>query len=316
LSNICYKFAELENEINKIHIMMFIGELSALAAALLWSTSSFVFTAATFRIGTIQLNISRMIIAALLLLITFLIFDINYSINSNQILYLSLSGFVGLVVGDSFLFKSFNLIGPRMGLLLLSFNPAFAAIFAYIILGEVLSFYAIFGMLITLIGITLVVLEKPKNTEGKFKITHFGIMCGILAAIGQGVGLVLAKMAYTDGEIHSLVATFVRIAAAVVIMFPIAVLFKKYKNPFKLFANDKKSFGLVVLGAIIGPYLGITLSFLAIVYTQVGIASTLMSTMPIIMLPMSKIIYKEKLSIKAIVGAFIAVAGVALLFLH
>ncbi|MFH1050227.1 MAG: DMT family transporter [bacterium] len=294
---------------------MFIGELSALTAALLWSTSSFVFTAATFRIGTIQLNISRMIIAALLLLITFLIFNINFELTLSQLAYLSLSGFVGLVIGDSFLFKAFNLIGPRISLLLLSFNPAFAAIFAFIMLGEVLSFYAIAGMAVTLLGITLVVLDKPKMGNGRFRITKFGILCGFLAAIGQGVGLVLAKMAYSSGEVHSLVATFVRIAAAVIIMLPFAILLKKYKNPFKLFAKDRKSLGLVALGAVIGPYLGITLSFIAIIYTQVGIASTLMSTMPIIMLPMTKIIYKEKLSMNAIIGAFIAVTGVAILFL-
>ena len=98
-------------------------------------------------------------------------------------------------------------------------------------------------------------------------------------------------------------------------MLPFAILFKKYSNPFKLFLQDKKSLGLVLLGAVIGPYLGITLSFIAIIYTHVGIASTLMSTMPIIMLPLSKIIYKEKLSMKAVFGAFIAVIGVAILFL-
>ncbi|ROL61593.1 DMT family transporter [Bacteroidetes/Chlorobi group bacterium ChocPot_Mid] len=293
---------------------MFIGELSALAAALLWSCSSFVFTAATFRIGTIQLNISRMIIASLLLVITLMILGIRFEISEEQLIYLSLSGFVGLVIGDSFLFKAFNLVGPRISLLLLSFNPAFAAIFAFFLLGEVLSFFAIIGMIITLLGITIVVLEKHSN-ESKFKVTKFGIFCGFMSAIGQGVGLVLAKMAFQNGDIHYLVATFIRIASAVVIMLPFALLFKKYSNPFKVFSEDKKALGLVSLGAVIGPYLGITLSFIAIIYTHVGIASTLMSTMPIIMLPMSKIIYKEKLSIKAVVGAFIAVTGVAILFL-
>jgi drug/metabolite transporter (DMT)-like permease len=292
----------------------YIGELSALSAALLWSFSSFVFTEATFRIGTIQLNISRMILASLLLLITFPIFGIKFELSNYQILFLSLSGFVGLVIGDSFLFKAFNLIGPRMAMLLMSFNPAIAAITAYFVLNEVLGMWAIIGMIVTLTGITIVVMEKH-NTKNKFKITKFGIVCGLLAAFGQGVGLVLAKMAYIDGDVHSLVATFVRITAAVIIMLPFAIIFKKYANPFKLFWNDRKSFGLVALGSVIGPYLGITVSFIAIIYTQIGIASTLMATIPIIMLPLSKIFYKEQLSWKSIIGAFIAVGGVAMLFL-
>ena len=89
----------------------------------------------------------------------------------------------------------------------------------------------------------------------------------------------------------------------------------KLKNPVKLFTKDRKTLGLIAIGSVIGPYLGITLSFVAVIYTKVGIASTLMATIPIIMLPLSKIIYKEKLSWKAIAGAFVAVGGVAVLFL-
>jgi len=62
------------------------------------------------------------------------------------------------------------------------------------------------------------------------------------------------------------------------------------------------------------PYLGITFSLIAIANTYVGIASTLMSTAPIIMLPLVKYYYKEKLSAIAIIGTFIAVAGIAILF--
>ena len=137
----------------------------------------------------------------------------------------------------------------------------------------------------------------------------------MLAAFGQGVGLVLAKIAFTGGDVQPLIATFIRITAAVIIMLPVALIMKKYKNPFTLFAKDKKSLGLVALGSIIGPCLGITFSFLAIIHTKIGIASTLMATIPIIMLPLSKIVYKEKLSAKAIAGAIISVAGVAILFL-
>jgi len=295
-------------------VIPFLGEISALSAAMLWSCSSFVFTEATIRIGTIQLNISRMILASILLLLTLYIFSIHFEISNYQLIWLSVSGFIGLVIGDSFLFKSFQIIGPRISMLLMSFNPAIAAIFAYVIIGERLSIFAILGMMITLTGISIVILEKNRN-QGKFKITTFGIASGFIAAFGQGFGLVLAKMAYNDGDVHTLVATFVRISSAVIIMLPISLVFRKYKNPFKLFWNDRKSLLLVFIGSIIGPYLGITLSFLAIAYTKVGIASTMMSTMPVIMLPLSKLIYKENLTIKAIAGAFIAVTGVAVLFL-
>jgi drug/metabolite transporter (DMT)-like permease len=74
--------------------------------------------------------------------------------------------------------------------------------------------------------------------------------------------------------------------------------------------------GLTLVGAFLGPYLGVTLSLVAISYTKVGIAATLMATVPIMMLPLVKYIQKEVLSWRAIVGAFAAVGGVAILFLR
>ncbi|MFP4527856.1 MAG: DMT family transporter [Candidatus Kapaibacterium sp.] len=294
---------------------MFIGELAALGAAFLWSTSSFVFTTASLRIGTIQLNVSRMVLAAILLMITIALFGINYSMTTPQVVYLSISGFIGLVIGDTALFKAFKEIGPRVSMLLMSFNPAIAALTAYFLIGETLSLWVVVGIGITLAGIFIVILERPGGVEKKFHITKAGVFFGFIAAAGQGIGLVFAKMAYQEGDIHSLVATLVRIAAAVLTMLPMAMLLGRYTNPFRVFRDDKKSLGLVAIGSIIGPYLGITFSFLAIIYTKVGIASTLMATVPIIMLPLSRYIYKERLNWQAIAGAMFAVMGVAILFL-
>lgn len=197
----------------------------------------------------------------------------------------------------------------------MSFNPAIAAVLAYFYLGESLSALSIVGMAATLSGISLVILENPRKSGAKFKITKFGVICGFIAAAGQGSGLIFAKLAYAETYVHSIVATLYRIAPAVIVLLPLAAIFKKWKNPIKVFGKDKRALGLVALGSIIGPYLGITLSFVAVVNAKVGIASTLMSTMPIIMLPMAKIYYKEKISFKAVLGAFIAVGGVAILFL-
>ncbi len=295
--------------------MGYLGEFSALGAALLWSSSSFAFTAATLRIGSIQLNISRMIIGLLMLAGTIIIFGFNYQISMYQFLILSFSGFLGLVIGDTFLFKSFGMIGPRIGLLIMSSNPAIASVLSYFILGEVLTLWGILGIAVTLTGIAIVVLERQPPSQNKFKLSGRGILYAFIGATGQGSGLIAAKMALQDGDINGLTATLVRILAAVIIMLPAASVIGKYKNPVKVFRQDRKALGFVSLGALLGPYLGITLSFIAIKYTLVGIASTIMSISPIIMLPLSKIIYKEKLSWKAVMGAFIAVAGVAILFL-
>jgi drug/metabolite transporter (DMT)-like permease len=62
--------------------------------------------------------------------------------------------------------------------------------------------------------------------------------------------------------------------------------------------------------------LGISFSLIAIEHTKVGIAATIMAMVPILMLPLVRVFLKEKLSWRAIVGAFVAVGGVAMLFLR
>jgi drug/metabolite transporter (DMT)-like permease len=163
-------------------------------------------------------------------------------------------------------------------------------------------------------GVALVVFER--NSNSKYNITTLGIVYGLLGALGQAAGLIFAKLAFSEGHIVGFVAAFVRVFSSVLFFFPILLLLKKYKNPYKVFTKDKSAFGVTLLGTILGPYLGITFSLIAIENTKVGIAATLMSTMPIIMLPMVKYIYKEKLSWRAISGAIIAVGGVALIFLR
>ena len=294
----------------------YIGELSALLTAFLWSGSSFAFTAAAERLNSIQLNINRIFIAAVFLYATILLSGIQFSISTSQIFYLAISGFIGLVFGDTFLFKAYQHVGARISMLLMALSPAMSAVLAYIFLGEYLSLWGIAGMFITMSGIALVILERNEIPSSKYKISKAGIFFGLMGALGQSGGLIFAKIAFNSGEINGFVATFVRIVAAFLVMLPLAIVVRRFKNPFKFYAKDLKALTSTIAGTIFGPYLGITFSLIAVEYTKVGIASTLMSMMPIIMLPIVRYYYKEKLSWRAIIGAIVAVVGVSILFLR
>jgi len=294
--------------------MNYLGELSALLTAVLWSGTSIAFSSAAEKIGSLQLNINRMIFASLFLITTILIMGYDFNLSNTQFVNLIISGVIGLVIGDSFLFKSYQMIGARISMLLMALSPVMSVILAFIFLNEIITPIGIVGILITIAGIALVVLER--NTNSKYHVTTLGIVYGILGALGQAGGLIFAKFAFNEGHIAGFVATFIRVFSSVIIFLPIMLMLKKYKNPYKIFSNDKSAFGATLLGTILGPFLGITFSLIAVENTKVGIAATLMSTMPIIMLPMVKYIYKEKLSWRSITGAVIAVGGVALIFLR
>lgn len=294
--------------------MMYLGELSALLTAFLWSGTSLAFSSASEKIGSLQLNIDRMILASVFLISTIFIMGYGFDLSMSQYINLIISGIVGLIIGDSFLFKSFQMIGARISMLLMALSPGISTLLAFIFLDERIILPGIAGIFITISGIALVVLEK--NTDSKYKITALGITYGLLGALGQAGGLIFAKFAFEEGHIASFVATFIRIFSSVIILLPVVLLLKRYKNPYKIFNKNKSAFGATLIGTILGPFLGITFSLIAVENTKVGIAATLMSTMPIIMLPMVRYIFKEKLSWRAITGAVISVIGVALIFLR
>lgn len=296
--------------------MPHLGEITALLTACCWSFSSYIFTAAANRIGSVQLNINRMIFAVIILFITIILAGINFELSNKQILNLSISGIVGLVFGDSFLFKAFTMIGTRLSMLLMSLTPAMSAILAYFFLGERIALLGITGMIITLLGITLVVFDKKENRTSSHSGKGLGIFYGILGALGQALGMIFAKLAFEESNINGFLATFVRLFSATILILPIAILFKRYKNPVKLYSDDRKGLVLTLGGTFFGPFLGITLSLISIANTSVGIASTLMATVPVIMLPIGKFVFKDQIKLKAVIGAVIAVAGIAILFLR
>lgn len=294
--------------------MPYVGEISALATAAFWSGSAVVFAAATARAGAIPVNVGRLILAALYLGILIPVMGFDARLSMTQTCLLALSGLVGLAFGDSFLFKAFGELGARVTMLIMSTSPAVAALLAWILLHETLSPYGILGILVTLAGVALVVAGGDGGAPAPF--AWRGVTFAVLAAVGQGVGLIFAKMAFIEGEVNGFVATLVRICASLLVMVPLGIAESRASGAFRVFRTDRRALGLTALGAILGPFLGISFSLIAVAHTDVGIAATIMATVPILMLPLVHFVYRERLSWRAVAGAVIAVGGVAILFLR
>jgi drug/metabolite transporter (DMT)-like permease len=84
---------------------------------------------------------------------------------------------------------------------------------------------------------------------------------------------------------------------------------------FTTLQKKPRVLGLLALGALVGPLLGVSASLLAVQHAEVGVASTLMALPPVIILPISYFGFKEKIGWQAILGTILAIAGVAVLFL-
>jgi drug/metabolite transporter (DMT)-like permease len=293
-----------------------LGELSALFTAVLWSGSSLVFAAASRRVGSVLVNVSRLVFALAYFAVLLPVMGLEIHLSNRQAILFGISGIIGLAIGDSFLFRAYQQIGARISMLVMSIAPAISAMLAFIFLDEALSIWGVLGMGVTLAGIVLVIVSRRGLSSSGTVLSVGGITSAFLAAVGQGVSLVFAKLAFADGPVNGFVAAGLRITVAVVVMLPIVFATGRLAHPVEEFARDRRALTLTAIGSILGPFLGISFSLIAVANTSVGVAATLMATVPIIMLPLLRVVYKEAFTWEAVAGAFVAVAGVAILFLR
>ena len=295
----------------------YLGEIAALGTAVCWSIGPTLFTVAGRHIGSAVVNRIRLAIAVLFLLMAHFLLQGEFLPIHTELFrwkLLGLSGIIGLAVGDSFLFQAFVLIGPQLSMLLMSFAPIITAFISWIFLNETLNLMKIVAIILTISGIILVILRKKElKTPVDRKHYIIGILCGIGGAVGQAVGLIIAKKGLA-GSFSGLSATLIRVSVATVVIWLFTAFSGKIKYTFNKL-QDKKITLTIILGSFTGPFLGIWLSMVAIKYTYIGIASTLMALPPIFLLPISHWVFKEEITLQSIIGTIVAAAGTAIIFL-
>ncbi len=291
------------------------GEIAALGTAFSWSFSSIFFTISSRRIGSNVVNRIRLVVGLLLLLLAHLtIFGqlLPSNVTTHHWLWFGLSGIIGFTIGDTLLFKSFVLIGPRLTQLMMSTVPVFGAITAWLFLHEILKLTDILAIIITLAGISWVILGHKNNGQQKGKFLS-GIICALGAALCQALGLVLSKKGLSN-NFSALSGNIIRIFVATVFIWIFALFRGKISSSFEKL-SDKKASLTMSCGVFFGPFLGVWLSLIAVQKAHIGIASTLMALPPIFLIPLSHWVFKEKITFGSIIGTVIAVFGVALIFL-
>lgn len=302
-------------------MMNFYGEIAALLTAVCWSFNSVVFTRAGKRVGAVTVNIMRLWIAVpALALLHWLLFatPFPFAIEPRRFLYLGVSGLIGFVIGDTMLFESFLLIGPRLAMLLALLVPVFSTLLAWVWLGETLRLPEIFSILVTIGGVAWVVAEKTAPVAAAASIQprkyRLGILLAAGGAVGQAVGLLFSRLGLAGGY-SAISATLVRVTVAALALVLLS-LFQGKIHAHLAKMKDKKALLEISAGALTGPALGVVLSLEAIAHAPIGVASTLMSLTPVILLPVSYFLFKEKITSRAIIGTVIALLGVVLLFLN
>lgn len=309
--------------------MQYLGEIISLVVAISWTVTALFAEVGSKRLGSLQLNVIRMVLSLVMLGMTLWTFTGSFFplyADGTTWFWLSLSGFVGYLLGDYCLFNSYVLIGSRFGQLFMTLAPPTAAISGWLILGEQMSFNALLGMFVTLTGISLSVLNKGTSRSVSLKLPLKGVLYGIGAGVGQGVGLVLSKVGMncyeaiipahetTVMELLPFASTFMRAATGMIGFLLVMGMQKKFHTLWYSM-KDLKGIGAAMGATITGPFIGVSLSLMAVQYTEAGVASTLMALTPILILWPSHFFFKQQVTIKEIVGACISVIGASLFFI-
>lgn len=312
-----------------------VGAGAAVLTSVLWTFTAVFFTEGGKRLGSTVVNAVRLVFAVALLALTFRFLTSETGAwwpagTERQIALLALSGLVGLTLGDQALFTALVDVGPRMTTLVMTTAPVFAAFFGWVALGEALEPTAWIGVGLTLAGVAWIVFERPPTAIG-LRPPHRtrGLVLAAIGALCQAGGLILSKLGMGHGleaapDVERLApqaATYVRMSFGAAGMLPILLIhhLRRHRTATERRAprlgSPRVGVLFVLAGAVVGPYLGVWMSLVAVDLTAVGIAQTLMSLGPIFIVPISVWIYRERLTPRALVGAVLAVAGVGVLFL-
>lgn len=295
--------------------MNYAGVIAAILTAVCWAITSTSFEDAGKKIGSVNLNLIRLVFAFVFLsTYTFVTRGMWLPMDASRDawIWLALSGLVGIVIGDLLLFEAFVRIGARVSMLIYSIVPPLSGLIAYLFLGEAMTVMQIIGTLVTVAGIALVILEGGGQKE-KIRLSHpvVGILLAFGGAVGQAAGYIIGK--YGLGDYDPFAATQIRLLAGIagfIIIFSVKGYWKGLMPVLKKPGELKST----VIGSFFGPFIGISLSMYAVQRMNPGVASTLISITPVLLIPFAVIVKKEKLIFKEVVGSMIAIGGLALLF--
>lgn len=303
-----------------------IGEFAALGAALMWTVSTVMW--GRIDLSAVGINLFKNTLATLFLLVHLAVIAIVFRESlflapARSWFYLSISGFIGIVLGDTFYFRSLQILGPRRALMMAATGPLFAAALAWILIGEHLESLAMFGIAMTVVGIVVVVADRKAKEEtpglipGKFST---GIVLGVLGAICQASGGVFSKLGmvrevgyFKIQDCDPVEATFIRLAVSVLVML-VYLAAKKQIGSIVKKAMKPGNMKIIIPATAMGAWLGIWFSQIAFSRSPVAIAQTLHSTCPLFAIPLVWLVYKQKTTWYSIAGTVIAVLGIYLIF--
>ncbi|HTL74239.1 MAG TPA: DMT family transporter [bacterium] len=296
---------------------------AALLTTLLFATSAICGYRTAKQIGGIEANFWRITLATIFLTIWAFTFGSGFAGAPEWFL---LSGLFGIGLGDTAYFQALPRLGSRRTVLVCQCLTApFAALIEWLWLGTKLNLPEILciGVIVGGVAIALAPGDHLKISARDWKI---GLTACTLAALGGAIGAVIIRKGYAaihDAglNVDSGTTGYQRVLGGIIIP-TIALLFFKWRSAHAhgpAFADNTLQISCdkwlriwpwVLANALAGQTLGVTCMQWALKTTQAGIVTAIIATTPLVLLPLTRIVEGEKIGLRSLIGALIAVGGV------
>lgn len=282
------------------------GILSALLSACSWAFGTITFE----RIGkvvpfvgiTFLKGVFSIILMILLLIVTYGLYPIGWW----EFSFLTLSGIIGITIGDSLFFKSLQDLGAKTQVIFFLLGQILTMVLSLLFLGELLSVEQYIGAFILLTGVIVTTWGAQTNHPNKTR----GIVFGLISMTCFSVSAIMVKAAISDVPV--ITATFYRMVFGTIFTLGYGLASKNLSSwicPLK----NKKLLGLFVLNVVVITYGGFLLSMAAIKYISVSLASVLSATEPVFVILLAFFMMREKATKRELVGTLVTLVGLFLI---
>ena len=289
------------------------GKLFALLSAFIWAIAVILFKKSGEKVPPFSLNLFRVVISAVLLVITLAVMEepLWGRAPLKDYIILFLSGIIAIAISDTLFHRSLNIVGAGISAIVDCLYSPMVVILAFLFIGERFSFLQIFGMVFVLSGIIVAGSHEPPKGVDSRRLT-IGILIGVFAMITLAVGIVIAKPVLDRSPV--LWATTVRQIGCLFVMIPSAFISPHRREILHTF-KPSKAWKFSLPGSILGSYLALIFWITGMKYTLAGTAAILNQSSTIFILIFATLFLRERFTTKKLLASALAFSGIIMVTL-
>ena len=288
------------------------GVFAALGTALCWAIAARLFRGTGNAFSPLTMNFWKGLISIAILAVV-LLFVQPTGLTTSAVLWLLLSGLIGIGIGDTCFFKALQSIGDSQAVLVAeTLAPLFTALFAMAFIGEWITWQQWVGVAVVLFSVDMVIKARKRSTTHVFATS--GYLYGVGAALCQAVGAVVSRDILSAGDVDAASAAFLRLVGGMVFVIPLIAITKTRYMPIINCENDsgKRVWPAFVLATLLGTTAAIYLQMFAFAYAKAAVVQTLIATSALMSLGVAWVL-GEKATKATIAWSAVALVGVAIL---